>query len=81
MRRFLPFTLSNLGFLEMYLGNPRGAEPYFGRALELQNLTHSPERRWRRLYSVNAIEGALRRVDFYEERRDMRGSLRLRGRF
>jgi outer membrane receptor for ferrienterochelin and colicins len=49
--------------------------------LELQNLTHSPERRWRTLYAVNAIDGAVRRVDFFEERRDIRGALKVRGRF
>ena len=49
--------------------------------LELQNLTRSPERRWRELYAVNRTDGALRRVDFFEERRDIRGALRIRGRF
>lgn len=48
--------------------------------LELQNLTHAPERRWRTLYAVNAIDGAVRRVDFFEERRDIRGALKVRGR-
>ncbi len=49
--------------------------------LELQNLTHSPERRWRTLYAVSAIDGTVRRVDFFEERRDIRGALKVRGRF
>ena len=49
--------------------------------LELQNLTHSPERRWRTLYAINAIDGGVRRVDFFEERRDIRGALKVRGRF
>lgn len=49
--------------------------------LELENLTHSPERRTRELYAENRMDGALRRVDVYEERRDVRAALRLRGRF
>ncbi len=49
--------------------------------LELQNLTHSPERRWRQNYLVSATDGRPRRIDFYEERRDIRAALRLRGRF
>jgi len=49
--------------------------------LELQNLTRSRERRWRQLYAVNATDGGIRRVDFFEERRDIRGAVRIRGRF
>ena len=53
--------------------------------LELQNLTHSHERRSRYLYNVAAAGGqigrALRRVEFFEERRDIRGAIRLRGRY
>ncbi len=53
--------------------------------LQMQNLTHSHERRSRNLYDVQpaggAIQQRLRRVDFFEERRDIRFAVRLRGRF
>jgi outer membrane receptor for ferrienterochelin and colicins len=52
---------------------------------ELQNLTHSYENRSRYLWNLAAGDGqiqrTLRRVEFFEERRDIRGALRLRGRF
>jgi len=53
--------------------------------LELQNLTHSHERRSRYLYTAAANALGLvqspRRVDYFEERRDIRAAVRLRGRF
>lgn len=49
--------------------------------LEAQNLTGSIERRDRTLYSVNAIDGAVRRYDSYREERDLRANIHLHGRF
>jgi hypothetical protein len=52
---------------------------------ELQNLTHSYQKRSRYLWEVAAADGeierTLGRVDYFRERRDIRGALRLRGRF
>jgi hypothetical protein len=80
--------ISNLLVREYYSMDPlleafveRGLWRTMILRLELQNLTHSPERRWRQNFLVNAIDGRLRRIDFYEERRDIRGAVRLRGRF
>ena len=51
----------------------------------LENLTHSPERRSRYHFSVAPASGGisrtLRRVDYYEERRDIRGTVSLRSQF
>ena len=49
--------------------------------LEGQNLFGARETQNRTLYAVNAIDGAVSRRDYYDERRDTRFALRLRGRF
>jgi outer membrane receptor for ferrienterochelin and colicins len=53
--------------------------------VELQNLTHSYENRSRYLWDVAVGDGdiirTLRRVEYFEERRDVRGAIRLRGSF
>ena len=49
--------------------------------LELENLTHVHWRSVRTRFVVNAIDGRIRRVDTADERRDIRGALRIRGRF
>jgi outer membrane receptor for ferrienterochelin and colicins len=49
--------------------------------LEAQNIGHAWERQNRTHYLVNAIDGSVVRRDAYEERRDTRIALRLRGQF
>jgi outer membrane receptor protein involved in Fe transport len=49
--------------------------------LEGQNLFGARETQERTLYAVNAINGTVARRDYYDERRDARFALRLRGRF
>ena len=49
--------------------------------LEGQNLGNARERQERTLYLVNAIDGAVLRRERFDERRDIRFALRLRGRF
>lgn len=48
---------------------------------EAQNLTHAHEIRDRLQYAPNVIAGTVSRIDYYNERRDMRFALRLRGKF
>jgi len=61
------------------------AEKKLGRKLVLrlegQNLGGSREIQNRTLFVVNAIDGAVLRRDYYNERRDVRVAVRLRGRF
>ena len=83
---------SDLPFQEFFEIDPK-LEAFVERKLsggltlrvELENLTHSHERRSRYLFNVAAAQGkiarTLRRVDFFEERRDVRGSVGLRGKF
>jgi hypothetical protein len=49
--------------------------------LEIQNLNGAIERRRRQLFAESAMDGRLRRYERYQENRDMRIALRLRGRF
>ncbi len=49
--------------------------------IEAQNLTGSHEDKTRYLYAVNVMDGALRRYEHWDETRDLRMAVRLRGRF
>ena len=49
--------------------------------LEGQNLGNALETQERTLYVVNTIDGAVLRSEYYDEQRDRRFTLRLRGRF
>jgi hypothetical protein len=49
--------------------------------VEAQNLTGSHEDKTRVLYTVNVMDGALRRYEHWDETRDLRVAVRLRGRF
>ncbi len=49
--------------------------------MELQNLSRSHEVKARTLYAVSQMNGVVRRLETYDEKRDIRVALRLRGKF
>lgn len=63
------------GFLEKQLGGAMALR------FEVQNLGGAREAKTRHLYAVSAMDGALRQIEHWDEYRDVRFALGLRGKF